>query len=248
MRGFHAKLNSIRSCGLICLTFLIAACDDDEGESSDKTAALTQRAKKSPQEGSAAADEAKKKVKVLQGSDEPGSEGKAKAAGEQAEGAEDCPKGKYEFDYKKVDLQGLMSQGGMKVQVLKQQGKAVCTFDAPPPGTWACVLSEPNIAEVKVDQTGIPMVMKLKMSGKASIEYKADGPGRFTLVSSDLSAMKMEGSMNLAGNEIPLPLDKFPKMFGEDGTSWSYECRGDELYMKTEVPGGSVIEHHLKRL
>ena len=156
-----------------------------------------------------------------------------------------CPKGKYLFDYSKVDLQGVLTHGGGPLRVLTQEGKATCTFDAPPPGTWACTIDDPFVAEIKVEQ-GIDMTMKLNMTGSAKVIYQAAGPNQFKVASTDLTGFEMTGSMTMGGKELPLPFDQFPKMFGEDGNVWSYECRPTELYMKMQTPGGPVVEHHLE--
>ncbi|HET7544151.1 MAG TPA: hypothetical protein VFK05_29970 [Polyangiaceae bacterium] len=161
----------------------------------------------------------------------------------------DCPAGEYLFDYSTYNLQALLDPTGRGVmKVLNQAGKAKCTLSSPSAGTWSCSVTEPMVAEVAMGQAGLAASGKIEQTGTAVLTYVSDAPGSLQVKSTDLSQYKLKATMKLAGKEIPMPMDKLPRLFGNDGTRWHYACTAESLHLKGDVPGNATVELTMKRL
>jgi hypothetical protein len=125
---------------------------------------------------------------------------------------------------------------------------ADCAFENQPESSWICVLKEPFIAEVGIDQMGMPMSLKLEMSGTARMKYKPLEPGRFQIHSTDSSDFKVKGSMTVAQQDVGFPVEKIPQAFGQKDSTWTYACAGDQLQLTAEIPELKKLSYSMTRI
>jgi hypothetical protein len=126
-------------------------------------------------------------------------------------------------------------------KVTKVEGELICeTSLKQNQGTWTCSAAggKPVVIEVTANQAGMPLVINIKMSGKATSQYKLTDEKTMQITSAGIGDLKMEVQATIAGNKIPFPTAPLLEaLSGEMGATNSYECSGDELRLRTETVG-----------
>lgn len=146
-----------------------------------------------------------------------------------------CPAGRWSYDYSDQALETLMKNvAGAKV--LKKEGSFVCTVSDGQEGTVVCeTQGKPVENVVETSQTGMKMVMRITIDGKATTRFKLIDAQNMRVVSSDTSKLKIGTEVSLGGQKVPFPADKMVSIFGRPESTLGYKCEDGKLLLKPHV-------------
>lgn len=131
-----------------------------------------------------------------------------------------------------------MMKGAAGAKVLKEEGEFVCDVSDGSAGTITCATQgKPVVNVVETKQAGFPMTISVTMDGKATTEFKIVDATHMTVVSSDVSGLKITTNVTLAGKEVPFPTDKLLTLFGNPQSTLGYKCEAGKLLIKPEIAG-----------
>lgn len=221
----------------LCLSFLISGlslvgCDEQEaptakkaldGEAPPGTTQIVDTSAK-PSDESARTD-----------ADSP----RPKASHEKGSSGAECLAGKWQYTFADDALETMIENlpGG---KVTKKEGEIICEVSVSGgKGNMACNVTggKPLVIEIAANQTGMPLTINIKMSGKTtSAKFKLVDEKTMQFTSEGLGDLKMEVEATIAGNKIPFPTAPLLEAFGgEMGATNSYECKGDELRLRPQI-------------
>lgn len=161
----------------------------------------------------------------------------ASAASTSAAGSGKCPAGRWKYDYSDQALEVIM-KGAAGAKVIKEEGEFFCDVSEGSEGTIRCATQgKPVVNVVETKQAGFPMTISVTIDGSATTKFKIVDSGRMTVVSSDVSGLKVTTNVTLAGKEVPFPTDKLLTLFGNPESTLSYKCESGKLLIKPDVHG-----------
>lgn len=158
--------------------------------------------------------------------------------GKGSTGAE-CLAGKWRYTFADDALE-TMIENLPEGKVTKKEGEIVCDISlSGNKGDMTCTVTggKPVVIEIAANQTGMPLTINIKMSGKTtSAKFKLADEKTMEFTSEGLGDLKMEVEAAIAGNKIPFPTAPLLEAFGgEMGATNSYECKGDELRLRPQI-------------
>lgn len=161
-----------------------------------------------------------------------------------------CLTGRWHYDFADDALETMIAnlpQG----KVTKEEGELICESTVKDKeGTWTCSSAggKPVIIEISANQSGMPLAINMKMSGKTTSKFKLSDEKTMAFTSSGIGDLKVDVEATIAGNKIPFPgAPMLQALSGDLGGTNSYECSGDELRLRTHIDGNTSWQK-LRRL
>jgi|GEM_PF-3097332 len=172
-----------------------------------------------------------KAAPIEQGAKGPQKEAKPSAANAEAP-AGNCPAGKWRYDYADAALEAMMSNLG-DAKVTEESGSYVCTISEGKEGTISCATDggKPVINGVSAKQGGMPLTVRMIMTGGTTSKFKITDKDKMTISETDMSGFDFKVEATVAGRPMNLPFQDLAMAFGAEGEEvhQSFDCTGDTL-------------------